>query len=99
MHRRGGNRRRRAAERRFTAVLGSANFTRRNLDNFNLETDVVISTPQRHPLAAEMNQWFDDLWTNADGRHVSVAYQQFADERASLRWAYRVMEASGWSSF
>ncbi|WP_370300489.1 phospholipase D family protein [Abyssibacter sp.] len=89
----------RAAERRFTAVLGSANFTRRNLDNFNLETDVVISTPQRHPLAAEMNQWFDDLWTNADGRHVSVAYQQFADERASLRWAYRVMEASGWSSF
>ncbi len=45
----------RAAERRFTAVLGSANFTWRDLDNFNLETDGVISTPQSHPPAAEMN--------------------------------------------
>lgn len=88
-----------AGNGRFLSVLGSANFTRRNLDDFNLETDVTLSLPADHALAISMTTWFDGLWENRNGRHFSVPYADFADERPKLRWTYRLMEATGWSSF
>lgn len=84
---------------RVHAVLGSANFTRRNLDNFNLETDVAVHLPAEAALAQSITGWFDGLWNPPAGRQFSVSYDAYADERCRLRWAYRFMEATGWSSF
>ena len=47
-----------------TIILGSANLTRRNLDNFNLESNVRIRCPDGSPPEAALQQWFDTLWFN-----------------------------------
>lgn len=47
---------------------GSTNFTARNLDNFNLETNVYIETPVNSPLSQELDGYFKRQWTNKDGQ-------------------------------
>lgn len=79
--------------------IGSANFTRRNLDDFNLETDVLLSLADDHPQTIEMINFFDRQWENHDNRVYSADYEEYADESMLLRWQYRFMEASGMTTF
>ncbi|AKS42049.1 phospholipase D family protein [Wenzhouxiangella marina] len=80
-------------------LLGSANFTRRNLDNLNLETQVLLRADQDHPQIQRGLRFFDDRWTNAEGHGHSLDYEAFADEGSLRYWRYRLMEASGLSTF
>jgi len=92
-------------------LLGSGNYTRRNLDNFNLETNVWLRTPvsesaagqesAAEPLTAMQSaaDHFDRQWLNHDGKTYSEQYEQFANESLWLKWRYRFMEASGFGTF
>jgi phosphatidylserine/phosphatidylglycerophosphate/cardiolipin synthase-like enzyme len=80
-------------------ILGSANFTRRNLDNFNLETNVDVEADPTSELVSNATQSFERQWHNQDGRHYSVAYPVYADESPWQYWLYRFTEATGLSSF
>lgn len=80
-------------------ILGSANFTRRNLDNLNLETSVRLSASVYHPIMSEAADWFDMRWSNGSERQFSLAYEEYADESIWRRIMYRFMEASGLSTF
>lgn len=85
-------------------ILGSANYTRRNLDNFNLETDVRLVAPPDHPLVAAARQSFECQWNNrhpqdAGPIHLSLPYTAYADHRLGRYWRCRLMEASGWCIF
>lgn len=48
-------------------VDGSTNFTARNLDNLNLETDVYIEAPKDSPVVQDLDQYFERQWKNKDG--------------------------------
>jgi phosphatidylserine/phosphatidylglycerophosphate/cardiolipin synthase-like enzyme len=67
-------------KKRHQAVIlgGSANFTARNLDNFNLETDVYIEAPPDSPLVRELDGYFSRQWENRGG-----AFTLDADEKLS----------------
>lgn len=80
-------------------LSGSANFTRRNLENFNLETDVALYGSPDHPVLRQAQDLFDRYWSNDDQRKFTVAYAEHRDERQWLRWLYLFMEASGLSTF
>lgn len=80
-------------------ILGSANFTRRNLDDYNLETNVRVLLPGGHDLIHEVSDSFDTAWHNRDGRQSSLDYVAFADESRLRYWQYRLMEATGLSTF
>lgn len=80
-------------------LLGSTNFTRRNLHNLNLETSVVLRGPMSAAPLAEGEQWFDNQWHNVDGNQFSLDYATYADDSLWLRTLYRVMEATGLSTF
>ncbi|MEM1091065.1 MAG: phospholipase D family protein [Pseudomonadota bacterium] len=82
-----------------TLLSGSANFTRRNLSNYNLETDVVVRGGQTLPVFTAVRAQFELEWGNADGRRFSLPYEQFADPSLWRRGLYRVMEWSGLSTF
>ena len=82
-----------------TLLAGSANFTRRNLDNFNLETNVQLRADVTTPVIADAARFFDARWHNEPGRVHSLPYREFADESRLRYWRYRLMEASGLSSF
>lgn len=84
---------------RIVACLGSANLTRRNLGNYNLEANVALRLPAGDPLAAEMQAWFERLWSNENGDLYTVDYSAYRDPSQLRYWRYRFMEATGLSTF
>ena len=80
-------------------ILGSANFTARNLKNYNLESDLRVVGAAQAPVFKDAQQYFNTAWSNLDGKNMSVDYRQYADE-SKLKYAlYRLMEWSGLSTF
>lgn len=80
-------------------LLGSANFTRRNLDDFNLEANVHLQGGLTSPALQDAGNWFQRCWCNPPGVGASVPYSTWADERISRYLFYRFVERSGWCSF
>lgn len=85
----------------FWATLGSANFTRRNIRDYNLEANVAVETPRDSPLEQAIEEWFDGLWSNRApaGVEYTAEYGAYADPGQLNYWGYRVMEATGLSTF
>ncbi|MEI6378947.1 MAG: phospholipase D-like domain-containing protein [Candidatus Falkowbacteria bacterium] len=81
-----------------TMIAGSANFTKRNLDNFNLEADVAIKLPDREPQASQLQQYYDRLWNNQDGVYTDD-YSVYSEQNWLKYWWYRFGEGSGLSSY
>ncbi|SHF14666.1 PLD-like domain-containing protein [Modicisalibacter ilicicola DSM 19980] len=80
-------------------ILGSANFTRRNLDNLNLETSVRLKGSTQTPAITDAARYFLRYWRNSQGRLYSLPYSIYADPSPGRYWLYRVMEATGLSTF
>ena len=80
-------------------LLGSANLTRRNLENFNLETDVLVNTSASSQFFRDAKFHFDALWYNQAKRVFSVPYEHYSNESRIKKWLSRFMEASGFSTF
>ncbi|MEM8867983.1 MAG: phospholipase D-like domain-containing protein [Verrucomicrobiota bacterium] len=86
--------------RQDSLLLGSANWTRRNLANLNLEANVVVRNAAS--IGARFDSYFETLWTNGDGYFESLPYSDWAESGWSLRWKswlYRFQEWSGASTF
>jgi len=76
-------------------LLGSANFTRRNLRDLNLETNVRLIDSLDAPVIRDAATFADRLWTHADGRVFSLEYEAFRDDSRRRVWLYRFQEATG----
>ncbi|MEO8063364.1 MAG: phospholipase D-like domain-containing protein [Pseudomonadota bacterium] len=85
----------------FWFTLGSANLTRRNIDNFNLEANIAASVPLNAEIATSINTWFESLWTNRGPPPLeyTAEFGAYADAAQGTYWLYRLMEASGLSTF
>ncbi|SDI83827.1 phospholipase D family protein [Natribacillus halophilus] len=77
---------------------GSTNLTRRNLDDLNLETNVVLRAPQDHTLMEEVDHYFHALWNNEES-HYTDDFNEHGDGAFWKYWLYRIQESSGLSSF
>ena len=86
---------------RLWLTLGSANLTRRNLDDFNLEANLAAELPRGSPLAAQALGYFDTLWNNraAPGIEYTADFAVHADPTQVHYWLYRFMEGTGLSTF
>lgn len=85
----------------FWFTLGSANLTRRNLEDFNLEANVAASVPLNSEIATQISAWFDSLWTNRGPPELeyTAEFGAYADPSQGSYWLYRLMEATGLSTF
>ena len=83
------------------ASLGSANLTRRNIANYNLEANVALQMRLVTPLAREMLGYFDRLWTNngESTTQYTASFGAYKDEDGARYWRYRFMEATGFGTF
>lgn len=79
---------------KITFIAGSANFTRRNLDNYNLETNIMITVPKDDAIASEFRNYFNRIWNNQQGIYT-VDYETYAEESLLKTLVYRIQEASG----
>ncbi|MEO1581805.1 MAG: phospholipase D-like domain-containing protein [Pseudomonadota bacterium] len=82
-----------------TLIAGSANFTRRNLDDYNLETNVVIRADADTSAISRASRRFEQAWENENGHQYSVPYTYHAEPSWFQRVLYRFMEWSGVSTF
>jgi phosphatidylserine/phosphatidylglycerophosphate/cardiolipin synthase-like enzyme len=80
-------------------LAGSANFTRRNLENFNLETNAAVHGPGDTAAIAAARDFFDLTWNNGPDQLISTDYASYADESLLKRALYRFMEGTGISTF
>jgi len=81
-----------------TLITGSANMTRRNIGDLNLETDLAVTGPAGAEVFQNASDYFEQLWTNRD-LHCTVPYETYADSSRFKYWEYRFQEWSGLSSF
>ncbi|MFM8357595.1 MAG: phospholipase D-like domain-containing protein, partial [Verrucomicrobiota bacterium] len=83
---------------RDTLLAGSANLTRRNLGDLNLETNLRVSGPPATPALAAARAYFERLWSN-EGHPFTLDYAAYADPAWTRRWRYRFQEATGLGGF
>lgn len=87
------------ADGRSELISGSANFTRRNLDDLNLETNVQLVAPANQPVIQAARDSFERQWVNQGSVGYSLDYPEFADHNTGRYLLYRLMEATGLSTF
>ena len=81
-----------------TLIGGSANYTRRNIDNYNLESDLMVTVAENDPLAKEFKGYFDRIWQNQDGIYTGD-YTEYEDNSLWKVLVYRLQEKTGLSTF
>ena len=79
-------------------MVGSANFTRRNIDGFNLETDIIASSDKPFTAWKDGEKYFERLWSNTNGT-FTIDYAAYADDTIWKSLVYRFMEITGLSTF
>ncbi len=78
-------------------ILGSANFTRRNLGDLNLEANILLQNPMS--IGDQFDTHFDELWNSSSH---TTPFQTFQESPLRIFWksiVYRFQEWSGASSF
>ncbi|MBF7687771.1 phospholipase D-like domain-containing protein [Acinetobacter rathckeae] len=80
-------------------IVGSANLTARNLQNYNLETDLRVVGLASDPIFGTARQSFDQTWFGENNTQKSVNYDIYASHSHFKYWLYRFMEWSGFCSF
>lgn len=79
-------------------IGGSANLTRRNIDNYNLETNLIIKTKTNSKINNDVKNYFYRIWNNKDG-HYTVKYEKYKSESIIKTIIYRIQETTGLSTF
>jgi phosphatidylserine/phosphatidylglycerophosphate/cardiolipin synthase-like enzyme len=87
--------------KRLWMTLGSANLSRRNLADYNLEANLALDLPRDSAIARQSLEYFDTLWSNKAslGIEYTADFGYYADPSQLHYWAYRVMEGTGLSTF
>jgi len=81
-------------------LLGSSNYTKRNLADFNLETNVLLLAGSDYPAMSQAQQYFDEQWNDKTaGRSYSYEYREYEDASWPLKIEYRLREATGFGTF
>lgn len=81
-----------------TMMLGSANYTRRNIGGYNLETNIVLTSNSTYNAWSEASVYFDGLWNNKEGI-FSTAYEAYKDESVVKKVIAWIMENTGLGTF
>ncbi|WP_417900250.1 phospholipase D family protein [Bacillus haimaensis] len=75
-----------------TIIGGSANFTRRNLFDLNLETDIKIVAQNNEDIMTEMDSYFQRLWNNEDAE-FTLPLEKYQDETTPIKKVlYRIQK-------
>jgi hypothetical protein len=86
---------------RLWLTLGSADLTRRDIGDYNLEANLAIEVARGSQLALQTLEYFDTLWSNRAslGIEYTADFAAYADPAQSHYWLYRFMEGTGLSAF
>jgi phosphatidylserine/phosphatidylglycerophosphate/cardiolipin synthase-like enzyme len=83
----------------YSLIQGSANLTRRNLENFNLETDVYVSDSASTTAVLEARNFFTNTWNNETNKTYTTNYESYAENNFGKKIIYYLTEFTGMSSY
>jgi PLD-like domain len=80
-------------------MVGTAELSRRDLDDFNLAAAFIAELPGTAPAGNDALSWFDAVWYNraAGGTEYSSDVDVYADASQLDYWQYRLLEVTGTS--
>jgi phosphatidylserine/phosphatidylglycerophosphate/cardiolipin synthase-like enzyme len=86
---------------RFWLAGGSANLTRRSLEDYNLDADVAVETTRGAPVAQQALGYFEALWANraALGIEYTTDFGVYSNPAQLDYWLGRWVEGAGLSTF
>jgi len=78
-------------------MVGTAELSRRDLDDFNLAAAFIAELPASAAASTDALSWFDTLWYNRapGGTEYTSDVDVYADASQLGYWRYRVLEAGG----
>ncbi|WP_018661764.1 phospholipase D family protein [Heyndrickxia acidiproducens] len=71
---------------------GSTNLTDRNLDDYNLETNLFVEAPNQAKITKDIRHYFERLWTNKDGNFTMPYKKREGFTIYLLTGIYRLQE-------
>jgi phosphatidylserine/phosphatidylglycerophosphate/cardiolipin synthase-like enzyme len=81
-----------------TILGGSANLTRRNIGDFNLEANLRFVLPRRAPMAEATAAYFERIFGNQDAA-FTVPFEAYRYDGWFKRVRYRIEEFTGFCSY
>lgn len=81
-----------------TVIGGSANYTRRNLNNYNLESVIMINSNNNEKIIQNIDNYFNRIYYNKNGNYT-LDYDVFSEKGIIKTSIYRFQEFSGLSTF
>jgi HKD family nuclease len=66
-------------------IGGSTNYTSRNLDDYNLEENIKLSSTTESEFIQSVNDYFKRLWNNEDGNYT-VEYKTYQDKLPVIKY-------------
>ncbi|MDF7800243.1 phospholipase D-like domain-containing protein [Pontiellaceae bacterium B1224] len=82
-----------------TLLLGSCNYTRRNMNNFNCEANLALTAPLDDPNLVRAREAFDRWWNNEPNRIFTVDYETYKDGNWWRKFSAWWGETTGMSIF
>ena len=80
-------------------LVGSANLTRRNLENYNLEMNVHVTAPVSAQVIRDVQRYYERLWRNEGGHRYTLDDAEHQDSSLAKTLLYKIAELSGASTF
>ena len=78
-------------------MQGSANYTKRNLQDYNLETNIIIAGHKDEQIFKDIEAFFETQWNNEEYIFYSTSYETYEDTSTYKNIVYRLKEFSGLS--
>ncbi len=75
-------------------VIGSSNYTRKNLKGYNLEADLEIITEKENDFAKEVDAYFQKIWNNENGDYT-VSFETYQQNSFVKKILYYIQETTG----
>lgn len=75
-------------------ILGSGNFTRRNLKGYNLETDIELVMGADGPQSTEIHDYFKKIYNNENGE-FTLPMEAYYEDSFIRNVLWRIQEALG----
>ncbi|RFU70883.1 phospholipase [Peribacillus saganii] len=80
-------------------IGGSANYTSRNLDDFNLEENIKITAPEDAPISKDVEIYFKRIWENENGSYTAD-YKEYQDKLPWIKYiVYRIQKVLRFTTF
>jgi phosphatidylserine/phosphatidylglycerophosphate/cardiolipin synthase-like enzyme len=76
-------------------LAGSANWTKRNLRNLNLEANLLIEGAPK--IVGQYNGYFEGAWSNSDGLGYTLPFETWEETGWTLWWKTRLYRFQEWS--